>query len=60
MDLATFAFFTTITIDMFRSVVLHSVSVAVKEEERNIVQYMKNNAFFSINAHLLYRRSRIL
>jgi len=50
MDLATFTFFTTITIDMFRSDVLHSVSVAVKEEETSTVRYMKNNVFFSINA----------
>jgi hypothetical protein len=47
MDLATFTFFTTITIDIFRSDVLHSVSVAVKEEERSIVGNMKNNDFFN-------------
>jgi len=60
MDLATFTFFTTITIDTFRSVVLHSVSVAVKEEEGNFARYVKNNTFFQLMLNLLYKRSIML
>jgi hypothetical protein len=54
MDLATFTFFTTISVDMFRSDFLRSASVAVKEEERRIVRYVKINVLLQLKLNLLY------